>query len=844
MREAKRRRIDLHGAVAADVGHHRQNEICNIQVRKRLLEDATNRLVSICAREVRLLSELRRVQRELDRTTESRKRAEHEAEELREDLLILERISDAEDEHVMEPQNDDEYIEELVDFYYNQEQEVLMLSDMYDDEPGEHTSAIGDFDDDDVGATDGREAKLQNFTKNISLHERSIDDMIRSYYNNKHLRSHGSTRQSTSKSSKKRKRRNGTNCTSTKEKLKHYTRKYKYFHTAFNKWLSKESGVTIKATVDVLRAVRVIGKRRVTATPDALENLCNAIHFRKVAGYLMGSDKGHQCIIDYLEKCRVYLTLCNQLFSFEQQLRDETEHCILEEEILITQHILDHDISTYFYWQENDREQALLDEELKERHEAEQGFLDEEIATRQHLLDNDVNTYVYWQDNDRAQALLDDELNEQAKTEQGILDEEIATRQHLLDNDVNTYFYWQDIDGEQALLDGELKERDETEQMFLEDEFVMRQHLLDNDVNTYFYWQEIDREQALLDEELMEQERIFNNDVNSYGHWYDASPLGRLEHQLNNETEQRFLEEEIAIRQHIIDHHVNTYFYWQEVDKEQALLNEKVNSYRQDASPLGLRMHRRRTATGTTLSHALGITDDIFKHFRSREIQTSVQPMYMKNQPFINENRRATLIDWLVNVQHCHQFLPETLYIAVNVIDRFLTKSLVLSNKLQLVGATALMIASKYEERHSFKMHELITVCAKVYAKEEVRPVQKWGCWYICQLLLTLPRAKVHCNGKRYPKQTRASNHVPDSILLRQNISRRRRREDFSAILLYLGQYIAELPLASFSPKRARCGISTYCKKVSGEEVMELRYRTALSIRQTNRDARGTCSSN
>lgn len=59
---------------------------------------------------------------------------------------------------------------------------------------------------------------------------------------------------------------------------------------------------------------------------------------------------------------------------------------------------------------------------------------------------------------------------------------------------------------------------------------------------------------------------------------------------------------------------------------------------------------------------------------------------------------RTTLIDWLLQVHMRYHMLPETLWIAVNVIDRFLSNRVVSLVKFQLVGVTAMFIAAKYEE--------------------------------------------------------------------------------------------------------------------------------------------------
>lgn len=70
----------------------------------------------------------------------------------------------------------------------------------------------------------------------------------------------------------------------------------------------------------------------------------------------------------------------------------------------------------------------------------------------------------------------------------------------------------------------------------------------------------------------------------------------------------------------------------------------------------------------------------------------------MKSQTDINEKMRGILIDWLTEVHLKFKLLPETHYLTVNIIDRFLDKTNVHRSKLQLVGVTSMLIACKYEE--------------------------------------------------------------------------------------------------------------------------------------------------
>lgn len=66
----------------------------------------------------------------------------------------------------------------------------------------------------------------------------------------------------------------------------------------------------------------------------------------------------------------------------------------------------------------------------------------------------------------------------------------------------------------------------------------------------------------------------------------------------------------------------------------------------------------------------------------------------MRKQPDITDNMRSILVDWLVEVAEEYKLHTETLYLAVNYIDRFLSYMSVVRGKLQLVGTAAMFIAS------------------------------------------------------------------------------------------------------------------------------------------------------
>ena len=92
----------------------------------------------------------------------------------------------------------------------------------------------------------------------------------------------------------------------------------------------------------------------------------------------------------------------------------------------------------------------------------------------------------------------------------------------------------------------------------------------------------------------------------------------------------------------------------------------------------------------------------------------------MLYQNDINEKMRSILLDWLIEVHLKFKLVPETMYLTVHLIDKYLEKKQVKRNKLQLVGVTAMLIACKYEEMYPPEVKDFIYITDKAYNKEEV----------------------------------------------------------------------------------------------------------------------------
>ena len=87
----------------------------------------------------------------------------------------------------------------------------------------------------------------------------------------------------------------------------------------------------------------------------------------------------------------------------------------------------------------------------------------------------------------------------------------------------------------------------------------------------------------------------------------------------------------------------------------------------------------------------------------------------MKNQSDINDKMRTILIDWLVDVHKKFKLRSETLFLSINILDRFLEKKEILRSELQLAGVCSMFIASKYEEIISPEISDFAYITDKAY---------------------------------------------------------------------------------------------------------------------------------
>ena len=81
---------------------------------------------------------------------------------------------------------------------------------------------------------------------------------------------------------------------------------------------------------------------------------------------------------------------------------------------------------------------------------------------------------------------------------------------------------------------------------------------------------------------------------------------------------------------------------------------------------------------------------------------------------------RPYLLDFLIEAHASFGLLAETLFLTINILDRYCSKRVVYRKHYQLVGCTALLIASKYGEpgKKVPRIKELANMCCSLYEED------------------------------------------------------------------------------------------------------------------------------
>ncbi|KAL9412531.1 hypothetical protein AB3S75_046040 [Citrus x aurantiifolia] len=116
--------------------------------------------------------------------------------------------------------------------------------------------------------------------------------------------------------------------------------------------------------------------------------------------------------------------------------------------------------------------------------------------------------------------------------------------------------------------------------------------------------------------------------------------------------------------------------------------------------------------------------DEIYHYYWVMEAQNPLLENYMSSQTDITPQMRGILINWLIEVHLKFDLMPETLYLMVTLLDRYLSEVKIKKNEMQLVGLTSLLLASKYEDFWHPRVKDLISI-SETYTRDHMLRMEK-----------------------------------------------------------------------------------------------------------------------
>jgi G2/mitotic-specific cyclin-B2 len=118
--------------------------------------------------------------------------------------------------------------------------------------------------------------------------------------------------------------------------------------------------------------------------------------------------------------------------------------------------------------------------------------------------------------------------------------------------------------------------------------------------------------------------------------------------------------------------------------------------------------------------------NDIYAYLFKLEAAFPIRENFLANQMDVTPKMRSVLLDWINEVHHQFSLEVETYHMAVSIIDRYLQINTTTPRRyLQLVGATALFTASKFEELMPPEITDFIYVTDDTYSKEQMLSMEK-----------------------------------------------------------------------------------------------------------------------
>lgn len=125
--------------------------------------------------------------------------------------------------------------------------------------------------------------------------------------------------------------------------------------------------------------------------------------------------------------------------------------------------------------------------------------------------------------------------------------------------------------------------------------------------------------------------------------------------------------------------------------------------------------------------------DDVLQHMETMEGKTLPDVAAIDIQAEIQWFMRPYLVDFLIEAHNAFGLIPETLFLTINLLDRYCSRRIVYKKHYQLVGCSAMLIAAKYGDRKDRvpTIKELKQMCCGLYEDDMFTQME----WHVLQTL-------------------------------------------------------------------------------------------------------------
>ena len=154
--------------------------------------------------------------------------------------------------------------------------------------------------------------------------------------------------------------------------------------------------------------------------------------------------------------------------------------------------------------------------------------------------------------------------------------------------------------------------------------------------------------------------------------------------------------------------------------------------------------------------------DDILSHLKAQERKHCIKSTCFEEHPFITPKMRSIVVDWLVDIHVKAKLHTETLFLSINLLDRYLMASRKMRrDELQLCGIAALLVASKYEELFAPELKYLEHITDMTYTKDLIL---EFEVKMLKQLKFSVTIASIHAFLLRFLEIDQVASNVTNLL--------------------------------------------------------------------------------